>query len=162
LPVDPTFITKAVGRRGFPYWRAHIERIVKLARERHIDEVRRDWRQIADIMRAAKGVDWNAARPLTDLEAKAEPPSWAERKARRTRPRPPPDILNSNLWWDRDAGQSRRWRDQRAIAVTISFGILLLARRLSARPSMSGFVDWGLATARQWIDGLPRILDASA
>ena len=133
--------------RGGPYLLARFRRIVALAPERYIEQARHDWRAIVKLIGAAKRVDWNKAPALAPIGAKPEPPSWAARKARRTRRKPPPDFIRIVIEeWHRDL-------ECRALL----FSALLVARRLIALSSMSEVPDILLSIAQQWLEGLPQI-----
>jgi len=133
--------------RGGPYWLARFRRIVTLAPDRDIEQARRDWRAIYHLINAVERVDWNKAPALDAFGAKPEPPSWAARKARRIRRKPPPDFIKEAV---------EAWRgdfDYRALL----FSILLIGRRLFSRWSMPQMPDFVLAIAKQWLDGLPQV-----
>jgi hypothetical protein len=136
-----------VSERGGPYWLGRFRRIVALAPKRYIEQARRDWRVVVELIVAAERVDWNKVPALAPIGAKPEPPSWVARKARRTRRKPPPDSIGVliELW--------RRDLEFRALA----FSLLLVKRRLLALSRMPELPDILLSIARQWLEGLPQI-----
>jgi hypothetical protein len=126
---------------------AHFQRVVALAPDRYIEQARRDWRAISHLIESAARVDWNKVPALTAIGAKSEPPSWATRKARRVRPKPPPDFIKLSF---EDWRRSFHYR-------ALLFSTLLTARRLLSRASMPQLPDVMLAIAQQWLEGLPQI-----
>lgn len=140
-----------ISKRGGPYLLAHFRRITALARDRHIEQVRRDYRAIFRVIESAERVDWNKVSDFTE-GAKPEPPSWAARKARRTRPKPPPHFIKSFIeTW-------RRGFDDRA---ALLFSTLLTARRLLSRAPIPRAFDFMIGMVQQWLDGLPQLQPAS-
>jgi MerR HTH family regulatory protein len=73
--------------------------IIAEATEDEVEQSRRDWQAIARLAIAAEGVDWNATRPVIEPAIakvsgkKREPKSWRDRRARRARPLPAPNII---------------------------------------------------------------------
>jgi hypothetical protein len=144
-------LREQLSQRGGPYWLTRFRRITAKAPSRYIEQARRDWRSISNLIEAAERVDWKKVPAFTAIDAKPEPPSWASRKARRTRPKPPPDIIKLSIQ------EWRRSFDLRALL----FGALLTARRLLARSSMGQLPDVMLVIALQWLEGLPQLHSAS-
>jgi hypothetical protein len=145
FPSNAPILKGKVSDRGAPYWIARFQRIVSLAQDREIAQARKDWRVIEGLAKLAENVDWSQVPPLA-LLGKSEPPSWTSRKARRSRPRPPPDMIQVGfLIW--------RSFDGRALA----FCILLIARRLFSRSPMPQIPEQWAGIARQWLEGLPKV-----
>jgi hypothetical protein len=103
-------------------------------------------RAISNLIEAAKRVDWKNVPAFTPTPAKREPPSWTARRARRMRPKPPPDFIKSFI---------EGWRhvDNRALL----FSMLLTARRLLSPAPVRQMPDIMLAIAQQWLEGLPQL-----
>jgi hypothetical protein len=138
-----------ISDRGAPYWLARFQRIVSLAQDREITQARKDWRIIEGLAKLAENADWNQVPPLA-IPGKSEPPSWTTRKARRSRPRPPPGLIQVGLLI---------WRsfDGRALA----FCVFLIARRLFSRSPMPQIPDEWAGIARQWLEGVPKVHSAT-
>jgi hypothetical protein len=143
----PVFRSEQISERGGPYWLARFRRIIALAPDRDIEQARRDWRAISCLIEAVERVDWNRVPAFTGIGAKPEPPSWAARKARRVRRKPPPDFIKLSI---EDWRRSFNYR-------TLLFSMLLIARRRFARSPIPQLPDALLAVARQWLEGLPQI-----
>jgi hypothetical protein len=135
-----------ISEQGGPYWLARFRRIVALASDRYISQLRRDCRAISSLIASAERVDWSKVPAFTAVDAKPEPPSWAARKARRVRPKPPPDFIK----WSIEA-----WRHSYDFR-TIIFCGLLIGRRLCSHASMPQLPAVILRIARQWLEGLPQ------
>jgi hypothetical protein len=145
LPRDAPILRGKVFERGGPYWIARFQRIIRLAQPREIERVRQYWRVIKRIAETVETVDWNKAPPIGLFGAKPEPPSWTARKARRSRPLPPPPIIDMFLFL---------WHDR--CARIGFFCLLLIANRLFSRSPMPTLPDQWLNNIEQWLSGLPR------
>jgi hypothetical protein len=145
LPRDAPIFRGKVTDRGAPYWIVRFQRIIRLAQRREIERVRQYWRALKRIAETAETLDWNKAPPIGLFGAKPEPPSWTARKARRSRPLPPPPIIDLflSLWQDR-------------YGRTLFFCVLLIASRLFSRSPMPAMIDQWLDNIEQWLSGLPR------
>lgn len=147
------FRQERISKLGGSYWLTHFRRIVALAPNRDIEQAHCDWRAINDLIEATKRVDWNKVPAFTSIGAKPEPRSWADRRARRTRPKPPPDFIKLFI---KEWHSTERGFDLRALL----FSALLTARRLLPRAPMPGrpqLPDIMISIARQWLDGLPQL-----
>jgi hypothetical protein len=141
-----------VSKHGGNYWLIRLRRIIALAPDRYIEQARHDWRTITQLIETVERVDWNKAPTLDPIGGKPKPPSWVARKARRIRPKPPPNFIGEPIeTWRRDF-------NYRALL----FCALLITRRLLARASMPQLPDFMLGIAQQWIDGLPQLPAAPA
>jgi hypothetical protein len=136
---------------GLPFLVAQFQQIANSAESEAIEQARRDWRSIADIAEMAASVNWNAASPLPPIGAKALPPSWAARKAKSTRRRPPPDIIALFL----PEGLDDLPRQQRAELRAFAFCGVILLREILSRLSADHMVDEFLGIVRQWIEAQP-------
>jgi hypothetical protein len=145
LPRDAPIFQGKVTNRAAPYWIARFQRIIRLAQHREIERIRHYWRAIKRIAETAETVDWNKAPPIGLFGAKPEPPSWAARKARRSRPLPPPPLIDLFLFV---------WQDR--YGRTLFFCVLLIASRLFSRSPMPTMIDQWLDIIEQWLSGLPR------
>jgi hypothetical protein len=135
---------KEIARRGLPYWLDYLHRALDAATPEEMEQARHDWRLIADLVAMTEHVDWNTAPQLRPIGARPEPKSWADRKARRKRPRSPPDDLRRLL---------RMYRDCRAMLLPI----LIVARRVFTLLSAPRVPDEMLGIAQQWLLSLPRL-----
>lgn len=136
-----------ISERGGPYLLARFRRIIALAPDRDIQQARRDWRAISRLIEAAEQVDWNKVPAFTAPGAKPQPPSWAARKARRIRRKPPPNFIKLSIenW--------KRSFDVRALM----FSFLLIDRHLLSRASMRQVPDVMVGIAQQWLAALPQL-----
>jgi hypothetical protein len=133
--------------RDFGYWLARLRRIVEHSFNREIEQARADWRAIFELVEIAESVDWNMAPALIPKGVAKLPPSWAERQTRRQRRKPPPDFIRLIIRWLCDPN-----------GIALSFGVLLIARRLFSRSPFPELPDTWLGIVRQWLNGLPRLL----
>jgi hypothetical protein len=135
---------KEIARRGLPHWLDYLRRALDAATPEEMEQARHDWRLIADLVAMTERVDWNAAPLLPPIGARPEPKSWADRKARRKRPRSPPDDIRKLL---------RVYRDSRAMLLPI----LIVVRRVFTLWSAPRFPDEMLGIARHWFLSLPHL-----
>lgn len=146
FPTNAPIFKGKISDRGAPYWIARLQGIVSLAQEREITQARQDWRTIQELVKLAETRDWNKVPPLVLPDAKSGYPSWATRQARRTRPRPAPDLIQwALIFWKNFDGRA------------LAFCVLLIARRLFSRSPFPELPDQWAGIARQWLEGLPEI-----
>jgi hypothetical protein len=117
-------------------------------RDEEVEQAWRDWQIITRIAATAAEADWNAVLPTIEAEiakvdgVKPAPPSWAARKARRTRALPPPTPVKWAL-------EEFRRPDFRAA----TFVMLIDARR---DPGVSAIITGVLALAELISPQLPK------
>jgi hypothetical protein len=95
--------------------------IMDSASDDEVEQARCDWQAIGGLAQAAEAVDWRSVSPeimlaIESLIGCGTPPSLFERRARRTRPLPPPGIVTLLL---------ALWHDFNSRAVLLPFLISL-------------------------------------
>jgi hypothetical protein len=134
---------REIAKRGLPSWLDYLHRALSAATPEEMEQAQRDWLLIADLVAMLETVDWTAAPPLPPI--KPERKSWADRKARRKRPRSAPDDIRRLL---------RAYQSIRGLGLPM----MIVVRRVCTLLSAPRLPDEMMGIARQWLNGLPHLL----